>query len=72
MKFLNVEIPVKNLPVLDEGFIPRLLDYLMEHSLADQPLSLEKRGLLLHDFIATHYPAFATQASVERGRRLLC
>lgn len=54
----------RSLILKDEGFIPRLLDYLMEHSLADQPLSLEKRGLLLHDFIATHYPAFATQASV--------
>ena len=46
MKFLNVEIPVKNLPVLDEGFIPLGLFFESYRKGAQKPLciAVERSG----------------------------
>ena len=40
MKFLNVEIPVKNLPVLDPGFVPLGLFFQAYEKSATQPLCI--------------------------------
>ena len=48
----------------DERFLHRFLDHLTEASLIDQPLSLEKRGLVLYEFCKQHYPHFVTAASI--------
>ena len=40
MKFLNVEIPVKNLPVLDPGFVPLGLFFQAYEKGATQPLCI--------------------------------
>ncbi len=46
MKFLNVEIPVKNLPVLDEGFVPLGLFFKSYQKNAVKPLciAVERSG----------------------------
>ena len=46
MKFLNVEIPVKNLPVLDEGFIPLGLFFKSYEAGATKPIciAVERSG----------------------------
>lgn len=47
-----------------EEFLHRFLHYLTACGVADQPLSLEKRGLLLYDFCKLHYPRYTTRATV--------
>lgn len=54
----------RTLMLHDERFLHRFLDHLTEASLIDQPLSLEKRGLVLYEFCKQHYPAFVTAASI--------
>ncbi len=46
MKFLNVEIPVKNLPELDEGFVPLGLFFKSHQALAKKPvcIAVERSG----------------------------
>ncbi len=46
------------------NFLTGFLAYLIQGSLIDQPLSLEKRGLILYDFCKAHYPAYQTDVSV--------
>lgn len=46
------------------GFLHHFLDHLIQAGLIDQPLSLEKRGLLLYEFCKAHYPAFRTAVSI--------
>lgn len=48
----------------DPEFLYRFLDHLIEADLIDQPMSLERRGLVLYEFCKKHYPAYRTQASV--------
>ena len=48
----------------DPEFLYRFLDHLIEADLIDQPMSLERRGLVLYEFCKEHYPAYRTQASV--------
>ena len=51
--------------ILNEpDFLLRFLDYLTEGSLIDQPMSLEKRGLVLYEYCKRHLPHYRTQASV--------
>ena len=46
MKFLNVEIPVKNLPELDQGFVPLGLFFKHHQMVAQKPLciAVERSG----------------------------
>lgn len=48
----------------DPEFLYRFLDHLIEADLIDQPMSSERRGLVLYEFCKKHYPAYRTQASV--------
>lgn len=45
-------------------FLHHFLDHLIEIGLIDQPLSLEKRGLILYEFCKSHYPAHQTTVSI--------
>ena len=51
--------------ILNEvGFLPHFLEYLTERNLIDQPMSLEKRGLVLYEYIKEFHPTYQTQASI--------
>ena len=50
----------RSLIVEKENFLPLFLDYLTRLHVIDQPLSLERRGILLYDFCKGHYPDYAT------------
>ena len=47
-----------------KGFLSHFLGYLTEANLIDQPMSLEKRGLVLYQFIKEPYPSYLTEASI--------
>lgn len=47
-----------------EGFLHRFLDYLTEANLIDQPMSLEKRGLVLYEYICRQAPEYAADMSI--------
>lgn len=48
----------------DDKFLHLFLTYLIQGSLIDQPMSLEKRGLILYQFCKTNYPTFQTAVSI--------
>lgn len=48
----------------DDNFLHLFLVYLKQGSLIDQPMSLEKRGLILYEFCKINYPAFQTAVSI--------
>ena len=48
----------------DEQFLHLFLAYLTEGNYIDQPMSLEKRGLLLYQFCCQRYPDFQIEASI--------
>lgn len=51
--------------ILNEaGFLAHFLEYLTERNLIDQPMSLEKRGLVLYEYIKEFHPTYRTQASI--------
>lgn len=54
----------RELIVKDENFLHHFLAYLIQKNLIDQPMSLEKRGLILYEFCSTHYPAYQTAATI--------
>lgn len=54
----------QNLIVENPRFLHDLLQHLVETDVIDNPLSLEKRGLILYDFCKHHYPAYLTQVSI--------
>lgn len=57
----------------DNDFLRRFLEFLIDKSLIDQPMSLEKRGLVLYEFCSMHYPAYkimVTIAWIEAGMSL--
>lgn len=57
----------------NQHFLHDLLHYLVETDVIDNPLSLEKRGLILYDFCKHHYPDFlipVTVAWIEAGMSL--
>lgn len=60
--------------ILDNApFLHHFLDHLTQMGLIDQPLSLEKRGLLLYEFCKSHYPKHQTAISmawIEGGMSL--
>lgn len=47
-----------------EEFLNRFLDHLIETGQIDQPMSLERRGLILYDFCKRHYPEHQQDASI--------
>ena len=57
----------------DEAFLPRFLTHLTKANLIDQPMSLEKRGLILYEYCKQYYPDYRTAASlawIEAGMSL--
>ena len=48
----------------DKQFLHRFLAYLTKANLIDQPMSLEKRGLILYEFCKQNYPEYQIQASI--------
>lgn len=60
--------------ILDnEDFLPLFLEYLIRKNLIDQPMSLEKRGLILYEFCKDNYPKYqlaVTIAWIEAGMSL--
>ena len=48
----------------DEQFFHRFLAYLTKANLIDQPMSLEKRGLILYEFCKQNYPEYQIQAAI--------
>ena len=48
----------------DEHFLHRFLAYLTKANLIDQPMSLEKRGLILYEFCKQNYPEYQIQAAI--------
>ena len=54
----------RELIMKEEGFLYHFLEYLTEANLIDQPMSLEKRGLVLYLYIKEYYPSYLTQASI--------
>ena len=48
----------------DEQFLHRFLAYLTKANLIDQPMSLEKRGLILYGFCKQNYPEYQIQAAI--------
>ena len=57
----------------DAAFLPHFLDTLTRQGVILQPMSLERRGVLLYSFCRAHYPAFTsavTRAWIEAGLSL--
>ena len=48
----------------DEQFLHRFLAYLTKANLIDQPMSLEKRGLILYEFCKQNNPEYQIQAAI--------
>lgn len=48
----------------DKQFLHRFLAYLTKANLIDQPMSLEKRGLILYEFCNQNYPEYQIQATI--------
>mgnify|MGYP000771286251 FL=1 len=48
----------------DKQFLHRFLAYLTKANLIDQPMSLEKRGLILYEFCKQNYPEYQIQATI--------
>ena len=48
----------------DKQFLHRFLAYLTKVNLKDQPMSLEKRGLILYEFCKQNYPEYQIQATI--------
>ena len=57
----------------DKTFLHKFLEYLIRINLIDQPMSLEKRGLILYEYCKQNCPEYQTQASlawIEAGMSL--
>ena len=54
----------RELIMKEEGFLYHFLEYLTEANLIDQPMSLEKRGLVLYEYCKKHRPCYLIQASI--------
>ena len=56
-----------------DGFLHHFLGYLTQANLIDNPMSLERRGLVLYQYIKEYHPLYLTQASmawIEAGMSL--
>lgn len=54
----------RQLMLENRDFLQRFLKFLIEKNLIDQPMSLEKRGLMLYEFCSTYYPSYQTSVSI--------
>ena len=54
----------RELNLNDKQFLHRFLAYLTKVNLIDQPMSLEKRGLILYEFCKQNYPEYQIQATI--------
>ena len=54
----------RELILKEPTFLKHFLQHLTEANLIDQPMSLEKRGVLLYEYCKRFYPAYQTQASI--------
>lgn len=54
----------RELILKEPTFLYRFLDYLTKANLIDQPMSLEKRGLVLYQYIKEYHSAYLTEASI--------
>ncbi|WP_455592673.1 DUF4080 domain-containing protein [Bacteroides sp.] len=54
----------RRLIIEQESFLPALLEHLIQKGVIDQPLSMERRGLILYEFCRKHYPAYLTSVSI--------
>lgn len=54
----------RELIVEDEQFLYCFLEYLTAANLIDQPMSLEKRGLILYEYCKQNYPSYQTKVTV--------
>ncbi len=64
---------IRQLILNDEFFLHDFLSYLIAGNLIDQPMSLEKRGLVLYAYCKQAYPNFATEVTrawIEAGMSL--
>ena len=48
----------------DKAFLHNFLEYLIRINLIDQPMSLEKRGLILYEYCKQDYPEYQMQTSI--------
>ena len=48
----------------NETFLHKFLEHLVRIGLIDQPMSLEKRGLILYEFCKQHCPEYQLEASI--------
>lgn len=48
----------------DEAFLYKFLEHLIHIDLIDQPMSLEKRGLILYEYCKQNYPNYQTAATI--------
>lgn len=55
----------RELILYSEDFLSRFQSWLEERELLEQPLSLEKRGMLLYDFCEVYYPKFLSSIIVS-------
>lgn len=63
----------RKLIIEQPDFLKLMLDFLISKGVADQPMSIERRGLLLYEFCQTHYRAYTTDATlawIEAGMSL--
>ena len=59
--------------VEEPDFLTRFLNHLIQIGVIDQPMGLERRGILLYQFCKAHYPHFLTAMSrawIEAGMSL--
>ena len=54
----------RELILKEEGFLYHFLEYLTEANFIDQPMSLEKRGMVLYEYCKKHRPCYLIQASI--------
>lgn len=54
----------RELILSDKAFLHNFLEYLIRINLIDQPMSLEKRGLILYEYCKQDYPEYQMQASI--------
>ena len=54
----------RKLILTDRYFLNNFLAYLTDNNFIDQPMSLEKRGLILYEYCKVNYPDYLTDASI--------
>lgn len=54
----------RKLILYNEDFLYRFLEHLTQCNLIDQPMSLEKRGIILYEFCKKNYPLYQTDVSI--------